>query len=108
LVLDAAGTPRARWDEIIDRNLAMVGLREFRDKRPLELSGGTRASVHVALATSVCVSTQARDEFEELLARALAVDLSADPDQRLANRLAQARAQRLLAHIDDLFLPPLE
>lgn len=76
--------------------------------RALELSGGTRASVHVALATSVCVSTQARDEFEELLARALAVDLSADPDQRLANRLAQARAQRLLAHIDDLFLPPLE
>lgn len=76
--------------------------------RALELSGGMRASVHVALATSVCVSTQARDEFEELLARALAVDLSADPDQRLANRLAQARAQRLLAHIDDLFLPPLE
>lgn len=76
--------------------------------RALELSGGTRASVHVALAASVCVGAQAREEFETLLAHALAVDLSADPDQRLANRLAQARARRLLARIDELFLPPLE
>jgi len=76
--------------------------------RALELSGGTRASVHVALATGVCVGAQARAEFEALLALALTVDLSADPDQRLANRLAQARARRLLARIDELFLPPLE
>jgi predicted anti-sigma-YlaC factor YlaD len=76
--------------------------------RARELSGGTRASVHVALAASVCVSAQLRAEFEELLALALAVDLAADPDQRLANRLAQARARRLLARIDELFLPPLE
>lgn len=76
--------------------------------RALELSGGTRASVHVALASSVCVGAQERAEFEALLHRALAVDVAADPDQRLANRLAQARARRLLARIDELFLPPLE
>jgi predicted anti-sigma-YlaC factor YlaD len=64
--------------------------------------------VHVALASSVCVGAQERAEFEVLLDRALTVDVSADPDQRLANRLAQARARRLLARIDELFLPPLE
>lgn len=76
--------------------------------RALELSGGTRASVHVALATGVSVGAQERAEFERLLAQSLAVDVSSDPDQRLANRLAQARARRLLARIDELFLPPLE
>ncbi len=53
LVLDAAGTPRARWDEIIDRNLAMVGLREFRDKHPLELSGGMQHRVALVRALAI-------------------------------------------------------
>jgi NitT/TauT family transport system ATP-binding protein len=53
LVLDAAGTPRAKWDEIIDRHLGMVGLREFRDKRPLELSGGMQHRVALVRALAI-------------------------------------------------------
>jgi NitT/TauT family transport system ATP-binding protein len=53
LVLDAAGTPRERWNDIIDRNLAMVGLREFRDKHPLELSGGMQHRVALVRALAI-------------------------------------------------------
>ncbi len=53
LVLDAAGTPKARWDELIDRYLGMVGLRDFRDKHPLELSGGMQHRVALVRALSI-------------------------------------------------------
>jgi NitT/TauT family transport system ATP-binding protein len=52
-VLEAAGTPRNRWDEVIDRNLAMVGLREFRDRHPLELSGGMQHRVALVRALAI-------------------------------------------------------
>ena len=53
LVLEAAGTPRAQWREIIDRNLAMVGLQAFRDKHPLELSGGMQHRVALVRALAI-------------------------------------------------------
>jgi NitT/TauT family transport system ATP-binding protein len=53
LVLDAAGTPRKRWDEIIDHYLGMVGLRDFRDKYPLELSGGMQHRVALVRALAI-------------------------------------------------------
>lgn len=77
-------------------------------RRALELSGGHRASLYVKLAESLAVPAQDRAEFEGALHAALAVDLDAAPEQRLANRIAQARARHLLATIDELFLPPLE
>lgn len=72
-------------------------------RRALEL-GGERPGPYVSLAAGVCVSAQARDEFVSLLQLALAIDLDTAPGSRLANRLAQERARRLLAETDDLFL----
>lgn len=77
-------------------------------QRALELSGGKRASLYLKLAESVSVPAQDRAEFEHLLGLALAVDLDAAPEQRLANRITMGRARHLLATIDELFLPPLE
>jgi predicted anti-sigma-YlaC factor YlaD len=76
--------------------------------RALELSGGRRASTHLALAENVSIPAQDRAEFETLLDKALAVDRDAVPAARLANILAQERALRLRNSIDELFLPPLE
>lgn len=70
----------------------------------LDLSGGGKASPHVSLATALTIKAQDRDEFEALLGQALAVDLEARPDDRLANEYAQRRARFLLDHVDDLFL----
>jgi NitT/TauT family transport system ATP-binding protein len=53
LVLDAAGTPKARWDELIDRYLGMVGLKDFRHKYPLELSGGMQHRVALVRALAI-------------------------------------------------------
>ena len=39
-----------------------------------------------------------------MLKKALAIDSGAAPELRLANTLAQRRARRLLAHVDDYFL----
>jgi len=73
-------------------------------QRALELSGGRRASTHLALAEAVSVKKQDRAEFQALLDKALAVDPDAAPEGRLANVLAQRKARRLRRQIDDLFL----
>lgn len=73
-------------------------------RRALELSGGTRASLFVALAEAQAVPAQDRARFIRLLDRALDVDPDAEPEQRLLNLIAQRRARWLLTRADDLFL----
>lgn len=73
-------------------------------RRALEISGGRRASVHLALAEAVSVREQDLAEFQRLLAAALAVDPDADPGQRLVNVLAHQRARWLSGRLEDLFL----
>jgi predicted anti-sigma-YlaC factor YlaD len=73
-------------------------------RKALEISGGRRASVHLALAEAVSVGEQNLAEFQQLVAAALAVDPDGDPDQRLVNVLARQRAQWLGARVADLFL----
>ncbi len=75
-------------------------------ERAMELSGGHQAGPLVALAESVCIAKQDRKEFQELLDRALAVDVNAQPEYRLANLVMQRRARWLLSRIDELFLSP--
>lgn len=53
LVLEAAGTPRERWREIIEHYLGMVGLRDFQNKYPLELSGGMQHRVALVRALAI-------------------------------------------------------
>lgn len=72
--------------------------------RSVALSSGRRAFPFVTYAESVSVAKQDRREFEDLLARALAIDPDAVPDLRLANLIAHRRARWLLARADELFL----
>jgi predicted anti-sigma-YlaC factor YlaD len=80
-------------------------------QRALELSEGKRAGPYITMAEQVSVAEQSRAEFEELLNRALALDVDAYPDLRLENTLAQNRARMLLERVDDFFFengPPPE
>ncbi len=76
-------------------------------RRAVELSGGRRASTHLALAESVAVPQQDRTEFTHLLELALAVDPDGDPDSRLQNVIVQRRARHLLERADELFFEEL-
>ena len=79
-------------------------LRQF--ELALEQSRGWQAGPLVACAESVCVQRQDLKQFESLLERALAIDVDAHPDFRLANLIYQRRARWLLAKKDELFLIP--
>jgi len=73
-------------------------------ERAVALSGGGQAGPFLSYAENVSVRQQDRAEFERLLRRALAIDPDARPEWRLVNLIMQARARRLLAQADDLFL----
>ena len=72
--------------------------------RAMSLSNGFQAGPLVSLAESVSIAKQNRGEFQSLLDRALAVDVNAKPEYRLANLVMQRRARWLLSRIDELFL----
>jgi predicted anti-sigma-YlaC factor YlaD len=72
--------------------------------RAMTISNGSQAGPLVSLAESVSIAKQNRSEFQSLLDRALAVDVNAKPEYRLANLVMQRRARWLLSRIDELFL----
>jgi predicted anti-sigma-YlaC factor YlaD len=80
------------------------GAIEAHFHQALTLSGGHRASVYVAYAEAVAVPTQDREQFVELMNRALAVDIDAVPQERLLNVVAQRRARWLLNNVHELIL----
>ena len=71
-------------------------------QRALELSGGTHAGLYVAYAEAVSIPKQDRAEFRQLLEKGLAIDVDKHKDVRVANLVAQQRAQWLLDRTDDL------
>jgi predicted anti-sigma-YlaC factor YlaD len=71
--------------------------------RAVELSRGLQAAPHVTLAEAVSVAERNRDEFEQLLRHALALDVAKAPESRLANLVMQRRARWLLGRTDKLF-----
>ncbi len=73
-------------------------------ERAVELTSGQSAAPYVALATTVSVSKQDREEFESLLKKALVVDADARPEWRLTNLIMQRRARWLLSREDELFV----
>ena len=73
-------------------------------ERAVRLSNGQLASPYVALAEGVCVPAQNREEFRQLLGRALTIDVDARPEWRLQNIIARRRAEWLLARTGDYFL----
>lgn len=72
--------------------------------RAVELQKGLKASPYVSLAEAVAIKQQDRALFDKLIAEALAVDLEAAPQHRLANTIAQRRARWLQTHVEDLIL----
>jgi predicted anti-sigma-YlaC factor YlaD len=72
--------------------------------RAVDLGKGRRAGPYVSLAENAAVPAQDMVEFRALLGKALAVDTTNNPDNRLSNIIAQRRARWLLAHQNDLIL----
>jgi len=77
--------------------------REHFDKAIL-FSKGRRAFPYLTYAESVSVAKQDKAQFQEMLEKALAIDVSRPDDQRLANLLAQKRARWQLGRLDELFI----
>lgn len=82
-----------------DKRLARVHYR-----RAVELSGGQRASVHLALAETIAVAEQDHRTFAALLDRVGALADSGVPEYGLVNEVARRRAAWLRRRMPDLFL----
>lgn len=73
-------------------------------QRAVDLSKGKQAGPYVALAEAVSLKKQNRNEFEQLLNQALAINPDDETKVRLVNLVMQRRARWLLSKQDDLFL----
>lgn len=73
-------------------------------QRAVMLSNGQQAAPYVALAEAVAERHGEAREFDALLQSALAVDVDARPEWRLANLIGQRRA-RWLSTQKDIFFP---
>jgi predicted anti-sigma-YlaC factor YlaD len=95
---------------LISYEMGLPGHRSARDEaqrhfeRAVLLSQGHKAGPYVAFAESVSVARQDRREFVTNLQQALAVDMTAQPQWRLENRVMQRRARWLLSQVDQLFI----
>lgn len=72
--------------------------------RALELSKGMSASIYVTYASSFCVPKQDSVGFDEAIEKALSIDASLQPENRLMITLSQNYARWLKAHKDDFIL----
>ncbi|MDH5287258.1 MAG: TRAP transporter TatT component family protein [Betaproteobacteria bacterium] len=109
LALDEAWNDGALHELAVSWQAARPGVGDRRAidahyERALALSRGTRATLFVAYAEAVAVRAQDRKLFDGLVARALAVDPEARPDERLQDALAKQRARWLAGLADQLFL----
>lgn len=73
-------------------------------ERAMALGRGQQVGPLVTFAETVSVRLQDRKEFTQLLQEALAFDVNEAPEHRLANLIAQRRAQVLLPRVDDYFI----
>lgn len=72
--------------------------------KALELSKGTSASIYVTYASSFCIPKQDSVGFDEAIEKALSIDSSLYPENRLMISLSQNYARYLKAHKDDFIL----
>ena len=72
--------------------------------RAVELSKGLDASAYLNYAEAVDLKQQNREEFEEMLNKAIDIDVEKDPSSRLINLIMQKRAKWLLSRADNLFV----
>ena len=64
----------------------------------VELSSGNKASPFVTLASTLCVKTGRKAEFEELMKKALSIKPDAERSMRLQNIIYQQKAAWMLAN----------
>ena len=76
--------------------------REYFNKA-VKVSNDVDLGPYAALAESVAITTQNKNEFTNLLYKALNIDINADPDLRLTNHINRNRAIWLLDNIDEYF-----
>jgi predicted anti-sigma-YlaC factor YlaD len=72
--------------------------------RAVELSNHQQAGPYIALAESVALPKQDKEEFRLSLQQALAINCDAKPEWRLANVVMQRKARWLLQRTDKLFV----
>ena len=72
-------------------------------EKAIETSKGRDLSPYVSFAENVSIATQNKNEFSNLLYKALNIDINADKDLRLTNYINQKKAQWLLDNIDEYF-----
>ena len=96
---------------LISYEMSQRGLREGAEERArahfrqaLALSRGLQAAPYVAHAEAISIVLNNHDEYRKMLGLALAVDVNADPTNRLANLVMQRRARWLLANQELYFL----
>jgi predicted anti-sigma-YlaC factor YlaD len=70
----------------------------------VRLSQRQKAAPFVALAESLCVREQKKDEFTALLGEAIALEPARRPEWRLENLVMQRRARWLLSQTEHLFI----
>jgi predicted anti-sigma-YlaC factor YlaD len=71
--------------------------------RAVEKSGAKLAGPYVSYAQSVAIPAQDYAAFRSCLEKALAIDVDADPENRLVNIISQQKAGELLKHAGDYF-----
>jgi predicted anti-sigma-YlaC factor YlaD len=84
----------------------MGGSRELAEthfRRALEKSGGKLAGPYVSYAESVSIPAEDYDTFRKCLDAALAIDVDADPANRLVNIISRRKARMLLDRASDYF-----
>lgn len=78
-VLEAQGIPRSRWQELVSKNLEMVGLAGQERNYPLNLSGGMQQRVAIARALVIEPDILLMDEpfshLDAITARKMRFDL---------------------------------
>ncbi len=73
-------------------------------QKALELSGGKKVSTYLALAEGISLKSQNRKEFDDLVNKALSVDVDNDKSLKLVNRVYRRRALWLKEQAKDLFV----
>ena len=71
--------------------------------KAIEINKGKKVSTYLSLA-AIAQGKQDVNEFKELIAKALAIDVDKYPESRLSNIIFQRRAKYMLDNIDDFFL----
>ena len=79
--------------------------RENFDKAVM-FSDGKKLSPYVSFAATMCGGKGKREEYEQLLRKALTIDIDSERSLRLQNTIYRERARYLLDTIDICFPPP--